>query len=223
MFLSDFSAANSAAIISHEYCEFTQSRAARSRFFFWKRAFDIVVSILLVPLMIGIATCLILINPFLNAGPLFFVQSRMGKNCAPFAAVKFRTMRRIDKITRGANDPLEVDRISRFGHILRKSRIDELPQILNVLRGDMSLIGPRPDYFEHACEFIASVPGYRERHAIRPGISGLAQTEVGYVEGSDATKKKVLADLFYIQNSSFRLEAWVFWRTLVTIFKRAGS
>jgi len=78
------------------------------------------------------------------------------------------------EITRGPEDPIEHDRISKFGRLLRKSRVDELPQILNVLMGDMSLIGPRPDYHEHALVYLNVVPNYASRYRVRPGISGFA-------------------------------------------------
>ena len=87
----------------------------------------------------------------------------------------------------------------------------------------MSLIGPRPDYFDHAVHFLDEVPGYRERHSVRPGISGLARTEVGYVEGVEATRQKVNADLYYITNSGFALEFWILWRTFAVILGRAGA
>ncbi|WP_254694832.1 sugar transferase [Antarctobacter heliothermus] len=193
-----------------------------------KRGFDIVMSVLLLPFLIIFALALLLLNPFYNKGSLFFVQRRMGRNCRSFRAIKFRTMRAVPKISRGADSPLETDRITPLGGFLRKSRIDELPQIINVLFGKMSLIGPRPDYFDHAVEYHAveyleKIPGYRERHAVRPGISGLAQTELGYVEGMDATRRKVQADLYYISNMSFALEAWVFWRTLSVVARRGGA
>ncbi|MCH2094413.1 MAG: sugar transferase [Rhodobacteraceae bacterium] len=189
-----------------------------------KRIFDILVSFtFLVPLLIAVSLVLVCLNPFFNQGPLLFAQVRMGRNCKPFVAYKFRSMVPADRVTRGANDPLEVDRITRLGHIIRKLRIDELPQAINVLRGDMSLIGPRPDYVHHARRFLRTVPGYRARHSVRPGISGLAQTEVGYVAGSEATRQKVQADLYYIRNSGFLLEAWVIWRTFIVIASRRGS
>ena len=188
-----------------------------------KRAFDIGFSLLLLPFILLIGLCLLVLNPFLNHGPLFFVQTRMGRGCRAFPAIKFRSMAVSERIVRGANDPLEIHRITRLGAFLRKSRIDELPQILNVLRGHMSLIGPRPDYFHHARRYVAQVPGYRMRHAVRPGISGLAQTELGYAAGIDATTNKVRADLFYIHNSGYRMEAWIFWRTLQTVIGRLGT
>lgn len=188
-----------------------------------KRAFDIGMSVLLLPLLGLSALMLLLLNPIRNPGPILFIQERMGRDCKPFRAIKFRTMTPADRIMRSANCPIETDRITSLGRFLRKSRIDELPQVLNVLRGEMSLIGPRPDYYEHACHFLAEVPGYKERHMVRPGISGLAQTEVGYVSGVDATRRKVQADLHYINHSGFRLEAWIIWRTLAVIFKREGA
>ncbi len=188
-----------------------------------KRVFDILVSIALLPGLIGAILVLLVLNPFLNRGSVFFVQERMGRNCKRFKAIKFRSMTAAESITRSADDPLEVDRITPLGHFLRKSRLDELPQILNVLLGDMSLIGPRPDYFDHAIEYLNTIPGYRERHIVRPGISGLAQTELGYIEGTNATKRKVKADLYYITHRSYALELWIFWRTLSVVARRAGA
>lgn len=192
-------------------------------FAFAKRAFDIVLSLVLLPVLAVAAAVLLVLNPFKNKGSLWFVQIRMGKDCKAFAAIKFRSMTEAGRITRGADDPLETDRISSLGRILRKSRIDELPQIINVLKGEMSLIGPRPDYFHHARRYVKSVPGYRDRHAVRPGISGLAQTEIGYVEGSEATRAKVQADIYYINNACFKLDTWILYRTLATVLGHKGA
>ncbi|MEL7115633.1 MAG: sugar transferase [Pseudomonadota bacterium] len=185
--------------------------------------FDIVGSVLLLPVLAFFSVALLVLNPFFNRGRLWFVQERMGRNCEPFPTLKFRTMTEAEHTARSANCPLEVDRITRLGRFLRKTRIDELPQIVNVLRGEMSLIGPRPDYYEHAQAYLHTVPGYRSRHAVRPGISGLAQTEVGYVEGHDETKLKVEKDLYYIANSTVRLEAWIFYRTLAVVLGQRGA
>lgn len=197
-------------------------QGSRNGFRSAKRIFDIVVSSLLLPVLVTLAIIVCMLNPFYNKGSLFFIQPRMGKGCVPFKAIKFRTMTAAPEVKRGADCPLEVDRITRLGRFMRKSRIDELPQIINVLRGEMSLIGPRPDYFEHAVKYLELIPGYRERHAVRPGISGLAQTELGYVEGVDATRRKVQADLYYITHQSVALELWIFWRTLSVVARRGG-
>jgi len=192
---------------------------------FWraKRITDVVVSLLLLPALALIALALLLLNPRFNRGPVFFHQKRMGQDLVPFTAIKFRSMNPSPAITRSVDDPIEAHRINALGRMMRKTRIDELPQILNVLRGEMSLIGPRPDYFEHAREFLAQIPEYRHRHLIRPGISGLAQVTLGYAAGLDATRAKATADLAYIRNASFALEARIFWLTLVTVFMRRGA
>uniref|UniRef100_UPI002495A560 sugar transferase n=1 Tax=Ruegeria atlantica TaxID=81569 RepID=UPI002495A560 len=132
-----------------------------------KRAFDLLISALfLLPLMSLCGVLLLILNPFWNKGPLFFAQERMGQNCKPFTAYKFRSMRPARKIERSADCPLEEDRITPLGRFLRRSRLDELPQIINVFKGDMSLVGPRPDYIEHARMYLLQVPGYQERHDV---------------------------------------------------------
>lgn len=203
----------------------TVSRTAKPTlvYFAAKRFFDIVMCLLLAPVMIVTSIILLVVNPSKNKGPLFYVQTRMGKDCKPFRAIKFRSMTCATEISRGANDPLETDRITKLGRFLRRSRLDEVPQIINVLKGDMSLVGPRPDYIVHAEEYVGTIAGYKERHAVRPGISGYAQTEVGYVESTDGTREKVAADLFYIANRSIRLEAWIVWRTIQTVVCRGGA
>ncbi len=190
----------------------------------WSKViFDVLVSvILLVPLCI-ITLILLALNPVLNAGPLLFLQRRMGQNCEPFIAIKFRTMGPERELKRGAFDAVEMDRISRLGHVLRTTRIDELPQIINVLLGQMSLIGPRPDAFSHACVYLKSVPGYALRHQVLPGISGYAQTEVGYVQSFAGVQRKVAADLYYISHLSFSFDLWITWRTLCVVLGRRGS
>lgn len=189
---------------------------------FFKAFFDLFVSVLLLVPLAFVTLALCIINPFLNAGPLIFLQSRMGQDCRPFTAIKFRTMRIKATAARGAYDLLETDRIPPFGRLLRRSRLDELPQIINVLRGEMSLIGPRPDAFDHAVVYLKEVPDYRLRYQALPGISGYAQTEVGYVDGIEDLHRKVAADLYYIANASFRLDLWITWRTLCVVFGCRG-
>ena len=192
---------------------------------FWinKRMFDISLCILLIPLLFIISIILLIINISFNSGSLFFIQNRMGKDCVAFTAIKFRTMEQTEEITRKYDDPIETNRITDFGKILRKSRIDELPQILNVLKGEMSLIGPRPDYYVHALEYLKNVKGYRERHVIRPGITGLSQIRLGYAEGLEATAKKVSVDNYYIQNVNYIIELKIIGNTIITIMRGMGK
>jgi lipopolysaccharide/colanic/teichoic acid biosynthesis glycosyltransferase len=192
---------------------------------FWinKRLFDVTVCLLLIPLLFITSIFLFLNNYFFNPGSLFFIQDRMGKDCVAFSAIKFRTMVPVKEITRKYDDPIENNRITPFGKILRKSRIDELPQILNVLKGEMSLIGPRPDYYVHALVYLKNVKGYRERHIIRPGITGLSQIRLGYAEGLEATEKKAFVDNYYIQNVSYIIEFKIIINTIITILTAAGK
>ena len=192
-------------------------------FWFNKRLFDIVACLLLIPLLFIVSIILLFLNYFFNPGSLFFIQERMGKDCRVFHAIKFRSMVPVKEITRKYNDPIETNRITSFGKILRKSRIDELPQILNVLKGEMSLIGPRPDYYIHALEYLENVEGYRERHIIRPGITGLSQIRLGYAEGLEATEKKASVDNYYIQNVSYIIELKIIGNTIITIIRGMGK
>ena len=192
-------------------------------FWFNKRFFDIFICVLLIPLLFIISIIVLFFNFFFNPGSLFFIQDRMGKDCSVFSAIKFRTMISAKEITRKYDDPIEIDRITSFGKILRKSRFDELPQILNVLKGEMSLIGPRPDYYIHALEYLKNVDGYRERHIIRPGITGLSQIRLGYAEGLEATAKKVSVDNYYIHNVNYIIELKIIGNTIITILRGLGK
>jgi lipopolysaccharide/colanic/teichoic acid biosynthesis glycosyltransferase len=189
-----------------------------------KRGTDILfVALVLLPATASVALILLFLNPVLNPGPLLYRPVRMGRHCRPFRAYKFRTMHGPDGAERrGPDDPIETDRITTLGRILRRARLDELPQVVNVLRGEMSLIGPRPDDIDHARVFVATIPGYRQRHAVRPGISGLAQVELGYVHGHDGTRRKTEVDLRYIREAGPGLDLQIFWRTIRTVIDMKG-
>jgi lipopolysaccharide/colanic/teichoic acid biosynthesis glycosyltransferase len=188
----------------------------------FKRAFDVVGSIALILVCLPSAAVLLILNPFLNPGPLIYSQIRMGQYCRPFRVYKFRTMLPVADVRRSATDGIESDRITPFGKFLRRARLDELPQIVNVLKGEMSLIGPRPDFFEHACEYLDLVPGYRARHGVKPGITGLAQIEIGYAADLDTVAKKVATDLRYIRQRSVRMDVWIALRTVAIVLGRRG-
>jgi lipopolysaccharide/colanic/teichoic acid biosynthesis glycosyltransferase len=201
------------------------SRQSNGNKLFWisKRLFDVIMSLLLLLPLCIISIFLLFLNPFYNMGRLVFIQKRMGKNCEAFFAIKFRTMSAIEEITRQYDDPIEIDRITPLGKILRRMRIDELPQILNVLRGDMSLIGPRPDYYDHALEYLKKVEGYSDRHTIRPGITGLSQIRLGYVENLETVSKKVSIDNYYIQNTGYIIELKIIFSTILVIIRGIGK
>lgn len=191
---------------------------------FWrsKAVADVLGAVFLLPVVATLCVLLLVLNPVFNPGPLFFRQRRMGRSCTPFVALKFRTM--FDATCeRGPNDPVEKDRITPLGRILRRTGLDELPQAINVLRGDMSLIGPRPDCVRHAECFLDSIPDYHHRYCIRPGMSGLSQIKLGYAVGTEATRAKAATDLDYINQAGFALELWIVWRTVVTVLAGRGD
>lgn len=206
----------------------TSSTAAtipRSSSFFWasKRIFDILLSTAVLPILALAALVIAVVNPFLNPGPLMFTQMRMGLNGRPFRILKFRTMLPAATVCRGPEDPVEIDRITRFGAFLRRTRLDETPQLINVLRGDMSIIGPRPDIFEHAETYMKTVPLYWRRSAVRPGITGFAQVTSGYAEGSSGTVEKARRDPIYVRRACWRLDLEIVVRTVVVILTGNGS
>lgn len=180
-------------------------------------------ALFLLPIVLTFLVGLAVLNPLLNPGPLFFVQIRMGRDCRPFRVYKFRSMHPAGRTCRGVDEPLENERISPFGKFLRRSRIDELPQIFNVLRGDMSLIGPRPDYVHHARSYLRRIPEYRRRLEVRPGISGYSQVKLGYAVGTEATRDKTRGDMHYIENAGFAMDLRLVLATLRIIMTRAGD
>lgn len=191
---------------------------------YWRlrSAVDVAGALVLLPVVAALAVILLILNPMFNPGPLLYRQRRMGQGCSSFIAVKFRTMTCAPH-ERGANDPVEVDRITPLGRILRRMGLDELPQAINVLRREMSLIGPRPDCVHHAEEFLALIPEYGRRFCVRPGMSGLSQIKLGYAVGLEATRVKARTDMEYIAKAGLRLDIWIAWRTLVTVLKGRGD
>jgi lipopolysaccharide/colanic/teichoic acid biosynthesis glycosyltransferase len=222
--LSEADLAFGCASVNH-VSEITDDRPAGGRMF-WvtKRGFDIVVSLLGLPFIVCIGLVLMVLNPIGNPGRLFFRQQRMGRDGDVISVWKFRTMvEPTGDSARGPDDPLEVDRITPLGHWLRQTRVDELPQFLNVLVGEMSLIGPRPDCLDHAVFYAKVVPGYRSRFVVRPGISGFAQVRLGYAEGFALTARKTRLDLLYIRKAGWWLEMRILWRTLVVMVTGYGA
>lgn len=196
----------------------------RTGAYLWiKRGMDVAAALILLPVAAFFGIVLLLLNPLFNRGPLVYRQTRMGQDCQPFTAYKFRSMLEVQENARGAFDALEEHRITALGRQLRKLRIDELPQVLNILKGDMSLVGPRPDYIEHARVYLAEIPEYGTRYSVRPGVTGLAQTEVGYVSDLPGFRRKVAADLIYIRKMSLVYDLKVLLRTVQIVLGRRGQ
>jgi lipopolysaccharide/colanic/teichoic acid biosynthesis glycosyltransferase len=214
---------HNAAILGEEHlASEADPEAQRQAFWRRKRLTDCAISIVCLPALAVLGLAIVLANPFANRGPLLFTQIRMGRDCRPFRLYKFRTMVAGD-VRRGPEDPVEVGRITPLGRFLRRTRLDETPQLVNVLIGDMALVGPRPDVYEHGLHFIETVPRYRRRYAVRPGITGFAQTSLGYVEGSDLTAKKVRKDITYIRRASWRFDLAIMLRTMSVMLHGLGA
>lgn len=188
---------------------------------FQKRLFDLVLSltglILFLPFLIPLAVAIRLTSP----GPVFYIQERVGYGGRVFKLIKFRTMVQgaeadCGEIYASENDP----RATPLGRILRRFRIDEIPQFLNVLRGDMSFVGPRPERPKFVNAFLEELPGYNERHKVKPGITGLAQVRSYY---DTTAEKKLKYDLAYIYNYSFSLDLLIVLETVKTVLSRRGS
>lgn len=190
-----------------------------------KRLFDISISVVGLACAGLVGMVLLGLNPFFNPGPLLFRQERMGLNGVRFQLIKFRTMKPCASGTkvRSALAPLESNRIGRLGAVLRRYRLDELPNFVNVLRGEMSIIGPRPDAWEHAEHYWDSVPHYKERFQVVPGITGLAQVVGGYADNPNAIKRKARFDRIYVRRKCARMELFILWRTCVICLSGFGA
>ena len=189
-------------------------------YLFAKRALDIAASfcalvVLLLPMLV-VGAMIWLESP----GPALFKQERLGKGGKPFMMYKFRSMR----VDAEANGPQwarqDDDRCTRLGHVLRKSRIDELPQLWNILRGDMSLVGPRPERRHFYGKFEAYIPGFRNRLLVQPGLTGLAQVNGGY---DLLPEEKIVLDMEYIRTRSFWMDIKCIFRTIAIVFTHIGA
>ena len=157
-----------------------------------------------------------------SKGAILFSQTRVGMNGTHFTIYKFRTMI-ADAETQGAQWASEGDpRIIPFGHFFRKTRIDELPQIWNILKGEMSIVGPRPERPEFTKELAKEIPYYHLRHVIKPGLSGWAQVSYTYGASTEDSLKKLQYDLYYVKNYSLLLDLNIILRTILVTLKRGG-
>lgn len=179
-----------------------------------KRAFDIVASLFGIIFSLPLAACIALIIKLDDRGPVLYAQQRVGQNGRPFRLYKFRTMR-LGAEADGAvwavqNDP----RATRAGRWLRRSRLDELPQFVNVLKGDMSLVGPRPERPDFVTTLSEKIAYFNERHLVKPGLTGWAQINFRYGSSIADAKRKLQFDLYYLKNMSLELDVMILLRTL---------
>jgi exopolysaccharide biosynthesis polyprenyl glycosylphosphotransferase len=156
-----------------------------------------------------------------DSGPVFHTQVRVGQNGRPFTLYKFRTMRPDAEngcsVWACPHDP----RVTLVGRFLRRTRLDELPQLVNVLKGDMSIVGPRPERPDLVERLAESVPYYRERHLVKPGLTGWAQISFRYGSSVQDAKRKLQFDLYYLKHMSLELDLIILFRTLGTFLRGA--
>jgi exopolysaccharide biosynthesis polyprenyl glycosylphosphotransferase len=186
-----------------------------------KRMLDITLAALLLIFLATPMALVAIIIKLTSPGPIFFSQQRVGRNGRPFRIFKFRSMvNKADSIF-GLYQATKVDpRVTPFGRLMRTTRFDELPQLWNILRGEMSFIGPRPLIKEEVTKYEAEVVGFKERNRIRPGVTGLAQVSGGYETSPDI---KLKYDLAYVAHQNITLDLQILFRTIKTVISRAGQ
>jgi len=189
----------------------------------FKRFWEVGLIVVFSPLIILLSLITSIAIKLDSKGPLLFTQERVGKNGELFTLYKFRSMITDAEAEGSQFADKKDDRVTRVGQFIRKFRIDELPQFWNVLKGDMSLIGPRPEQKDFVEYFEEEIPFYSYRHKVRPGITGWAQVQDGYAASLSATKRKLEYDLYYVKNLSLSLDLLIVYATVKTILTGFGS
>ncbi|MBI5126401.1 MAG: sugar transferase [Candidatus Taylorbacteria bacterium] len=210
------------SLLSHEWFLQNITNFSRTSYDFLKRLMDIFLSaVLAIPTLICLPVVWLAIKLSGDKGPLFIIQSRIGQGGQIIKIPKFRTMTKNDN----GIWPKEGDNhVTKVGRILRKTRIDELPQIIAVLRGDMSLIGPRPDIIDLGHAIAKELPFYAIRNMIKPGLSGWAQIKQENPPHSlEETRERFSYDLYYVKNRSLILDAVIALKTIKTLLSRTGK
>lgn len=188
-----------------------------------KRMLDVTVSILALTLGFPFLIIIAILIKLDSQGPIFYTQERIGKNGKPFTIYKFRTMY-VDAEKNGPalatdNDP----RITRVGRFLRKTRLDEFPQFFNIIKGDMSLVGPRPERQYFIDQIVQRAPEYRYLLRVRPGLTSLGQVKYGYAENIDQMIERMKYDLLYIENYSLSLDLKILFYTVIVVLEGRGK
>jgi sugar transferase (PEP-CTERM system associated) len=189
-----------------------------------KRVFDIVISVLLLVLAAPVMAVTALLIKLDSKGPVFYKQERTGQDNASFMVLKFRSMRtdaEQDGQPRWAT--LQDNRVTKVGGIIRKLRIDELPQLINVLRGEMSLVGPRPERPFFVEQLTQQIPYFAVRHSVKPGVTGWAQVRYHYGATIEDSAAKLQYDLYYVKNHSLFLDLVVLFETIGVVLTGKGA
>ncbi|WP_046745262.1 sugar transferase [Kordia zhangzhouensis] len=205
----------------YKYFPFSRSNQNKLYLFF-HRLFDVLLSVLGLLISLIFLPLVLIGNAIANRGPLFYTQERVGKNGRPFKIYKLRSMV-VDAEKNGAVWATKNDtRITKFGRFLRRSRLDEVPQFINVLKGEMSMIGPRPERPSFVKELSEQLSFYEIRHVVKPGVTGWAQVKTDYGASVEDSLRKLQYDLYYIKHRSFFLDINIIVKTLSTVLFYRG-
>lgn len=188
-----------------------------------KRLFDVGGALAVAPLLVLAVPVVAIANLFANRGPLFYRQERVGKNGATFAILKFRSMRPQAESAPSEWTRRDDLRVTPFGRLLRRTHIDELPQVVNILRGDLSIVGPRPEQPQYVAELTEKLPFYWLRHLVRPGLTGWAQVKYGYAGDEHDALEKLQYEFWYLRHQSLALDARIVGRTVRSVVGHDGA
>ena len=188
-----------------------------------KRILDLSISIISLILLIPVFIVLAALVKFSSKGPIFFLQDRIGKNGRIFKIIKFRTMYLGSEKNGPQLSSTNDKRITRIGRFMRKTRLDEFPQFWNVIKGDMSLVGPRPERQFYIDQIAAIEPQFLELTKVRPGITSWGQVKYGYAENVEQMLSRMKFDLIYLKNRSISLDVKIMLFTILIIFKGSGK
>ncbi|MCJ7726312.1 MAG: sugar transferase [Acidimicrobiia bacterium] len=208
----------------HEGWELTVPLEGRGPYVRTKRAFDTVAVLITAPVALILGLLIAAAIRMDSRGPVIFKQRRIGLEGRPFTLYTFRTMRSDNEGEREARFAARGDdRLTRVGRWLRRVRVDELPQLWNVLRGDLSLVGPRPEQGPFVDRFAETIPFYTHRHLVRPGLTGWAQVNFGYADGYADAIEKLSYDLYYVKHVGVWLDLEVLGRSVWTVLSGFGA
>ena len=188
-----------------------------------KRVMDVLMVLVTAPLWLALCATVWVAVQLDSHGPVLYSQLRTGRDGHPFRLWKFRSMRHTPLPEAVQFAKAHDARVTRIGRFIRRWRLDELPQLVNVLLGHMSLIGPRPEQVEFVEEFAARIPAYTYRHLVRPGLTGWAQIQHGYTDSEEGTKVKLSYDLYYVANYSVAMDLLIIFKTLRIMFSGFGA